>query len=152
MRDLATMDPRSGDPAPEDSLLLAHEAIRCQRTRFPIRCQRTRFRARGDADDVSTRMPRLPRTILPGYLHEVTLKTFQARFRLTPDGRLNDLLVGVLGRAQRLFGLRVCAVVVLSNHLLCGAPHKRCCGERQVMWSYECTWNLAVGSGREECA
>jgi hypothetical protein len=62
-------------------------------------------------------MARTPRTILPGSLHEVTLKTFQARFLLTPDGRLNDLVVGVLGRAQRLFGLTVCAVVVLSNHL-----------------------------------
>ncbi|HUP23220.1 MAG TPA: hypothetical protein VNB06_09820 [Thermoanaerobaculia bacterium] len=59
----------------------------------------------------------MPRTILPGLLHEVTLKTFQARFLLTPDGRLNDLVVGVLARAQRLFGLTVCAVVVLSNHL-----------------------------------
>jgi REP element-mobilizing transposase RayT len=62
-------------------------------------------------------MARMPRTILPGSLHEVTIKTFQARFLLTPDGRLNDLVVGVLARAQRLFGLTVCAVVVLSNHL-----------------------------------
>ena len=57
----------------------------------------------------------MPRTILPGLLHEVTLKTFQARFLLAPDGRLNDLVVGVLARAQRLFGLTVCAVVVLSR-------------------------------------
>lgn len=61
----------------------------------------------------------MPRTILPGLLHEVTIKTFQARFLLTPDadGRLNDLVLGVLARAQRLSGLTVCAVVALSNHL-----------------------------------
>ena len=62
-------------------------------------------------------MSRLPRTILPGQLHEVTFKTFQARFLLTPSGRLNDLVIGVLARAQRLLGLSICAVVVLSNHL-----------------------------------
>jgi hypothetical protein len=80
-------------------------------------------------------MARMPRTVLPGLLHEVTLKTFQARFLLTPDGRLNDLVVGVLARAQRLFGLTVCAVVVLSNHLLWRAAHNRCCGECTVMRS-----------------
>jgi hypothetical protein len=68
-------------------------------------------------------MARKPRTIIPGLLHEVTIKTFQARFLLTPDGRLNDLVVGVLARAQRLFGLTICAVVVLSNHLHILADH-----------------------------
>jgi REP element-mobilizing transposase RayT len=48
---------------------------------------------------------------------EVTARTAGSRFLLRPDATTNDLVVGVLGRAQHLFGVRVFAVSVMSNHL-----------------------------------
>jgi REP element-mobilizing transposase RayT len=51
-----------------------------------------------------------------GSLVEITNRTIQGRHLLRPSVDLNRLLVGVLGRAQRLFGVRLHALVVLSNH------------------------------------
>lgn len=50
-------------------------------------------------------------------LVSITCRTVQGRFLLSPGEELNDIVVGVLGRAQRLRPIRVCAVSVLSNHL-----------------------------------
>ena len=62
-------------------------------------------------------MGRRLRFIPPGgYLVEVTNRTIQGRFLLRPGRQLNELLIGVLGRAQRLFGVRIHAFIVLSNH------------------------------------
>ncbi len=41
----------------------------------------------------------------------------QGRYLLRPSASLNDIILGVLGRAQRLRPVEVCAVSVLSNHL-----------------------------------
>jgi REP element-mobilizing transposase RayT len=51
-----------------------------------------------------------------GCVVEVTNRTIQGRFLLKPSRRLNVLLVGILGRAQRLYGVKLHACVVLSNH------------------------------------
>ena len=51
-----------------------------------------------------------------GSLVEVTNRTIQGRFLLRPSAELNRLLIGVLGRAQRLYGVRLHACIVLSNH------------------------------------
>ena len=51
-----------------------------------------------------------------GSLVEVTNRTIQGRFLLRPSAELNRLLIGVLGRAQRIYGVRLHACVVLSNH------------------------------------
>jgi REP element-mobilizing transposase RayT len=48
---------------------------------------------------------------------EVTLRTVHGRFLLRPSRRLNDLVVGVVGRAQRKHRMKVHALVVLSSHL-----------------------------------
>ena len=47
---------------------------------------------------------------------EVTLRTVHGRFLLRPSRALNELVVGVVGRAQRRYGMRIHALVVLSNH------------------------------------
>ena len=54
-----------------------------------------------------------------GALVEVTLNTIQGRFLLRPDreGRVNEVVLGVLGRAQRLYGLLLMGISVLSSHL-----------------------------------
>ncbi len=49
-------------------------------------------------------------------LVEVTCRAIQRRFLLRPSKRLNELIVGVVGRAQRLTGMKICAFVYLSNH------------------------------------
>ena len=47
---------------------------------------------------------------------EITCRTVQARFLLTPSIALNEIILGVLGRAQRLYPVDICAYVFLSNH------------------------------------
>ena len=51
-----------------------------------------------------------------GGLVEVTCRTIQSRFFLRPTPAVNDLVVGVLGRAQRKHPIRVCAYAFVSNH------------------------------------
>ena len=51
-----------------------------------------------------------------GGLVEVTCRTLHSRFLLRPRPELNDLVVGVLGRAQRLYGVDLCGFAFLSNH------------------------------------
>jgi len=62
-------------------------------------------------------MGRRLRYIPPGgCVVEVTNRTLQGRYLLRPSQRLNELLIGILGRAQRLYGVTLHACVVLSNH------------------------------------
>jgi REP element-mobilizing transposase RayT len=66
-------------------------------------------------------MARPLRFVPPGALVEVTTRTVHSRFLLRPSPEVNDLVLGILGRAQSLFPVRIHALVVLSNHahLLC---------------------------------
>jgi hypothetical protein len=52
----------------------------------------------------------------PGTLVEVTTRTIHGRLLLKPTPPINQAILGVLGRAQRLYGMVVHLVVVLSNH------------------------------------
>ncbi len=61
-------------------------------------------------------MPRKLRYIPEEALVEITCRAIQRRFLLRPSRPLNEMIVGVLARAQRLTGARVCAFVYLSNH------------------------------------
>lgn len=47
---------------------------------------------------------------------EVGNRTIQGRFLLRPTAELTDVILGVLGRAQRYYGVRIHAFVFLSNH------------------------------------
>ena len=51
-----------------------------------------------------------------GALYEVTCRTVHSRFLLRPGPLLNEIIVGALGRAQRLYSLEICAFVFASNH------------------------------------
>jgi hypothetical protein len=51
-----------------------------------------------------------------GALVEVTLRTIQSRLLLRPGPAVNEIILGVLGRAQRLYGVACYSVVFLSNH------------------------------------
>jgi len=51
-----------------------------------------------------------------GTLVEITCRTIQGRFLLRPGPALDDILLGVLGRAQRLYPVEICAFSFLSNH------------------------------------
>ncbi len=51
-----------------------------------------------------------------GSLVEVTVRTVQSRLLLRPSPSLNETVIGVLGRAQRLYDVRCSCVVFVSNH------------------------------------
>jgi hypothetical protein len=51
-----------------------------------------------------------------GALVEVTCRTLHGRFLLRPGQALDELVVGTLGRAQRLHKVRVCGYMFASNH------------------------------------
>jgi len=51
-----------------------------------------------------------------GALVEVTCRTTQSRYLLRPSPELNEIIVGVLARAQRYSPVRICAASFLSNH------------------------------------
>jgi REP element-mobilizing transposase RayT len=62
-------------------------------------------------------MSRPLRYLPAGSLVEITSRTMQGRMLLRPSQALNDIVLGVLGRAQRRFGMELIAVTVLSNHV-----------------------------------
>jgi len=47
---------------------------------------------------------------------EVTTRTLQGRLLLKPSPKLNDLILGVVGRAQERYGMVIHAFVFMSNH------------------------------------
>ncbi len=51
-----------------------------------------------------------------GALVDITCRTIHSRYLLRPDPALNDILLGVLGRAQRLHPVEISAFFVASNH------------------------------------
>jgi REP element-mobilizing transposase RayT len=51
-----------------------------------------------------------------GATFEVTCRTLQARLLLRPSAELNQIVPGILGRAQRLYGVQLFAYVFVSNH------------------------------------
>ncbi len=53
-----------------------------------------------------------------GALVEITINMIQGRYLLRPDrrGRVNELVLGVIGRAQRLYSMRIVGISVLSSH------------------------------------
>jgi hypothetical protein len=59
-----------------------------------------------------------PLRYLPGQtLVEVTCRTLHGRLLLRPSAVLDEALLGAIGRAQRIFGLKIVAITALSNHL-----------------------------------
>ena len=47
---------------------------------------------------------------------EVTDRTIHGRFLLLPTLVMNEIVIGALGRAQRLHGVRIFGFACLSNH------------------------------------
>lgn len=70
-------------------------------------------------------MGRHPRYTPPNALVEVTNRTIQGRMLLRPSKALNQVALGVLGRAQRRYQIPIHAVVFMSNHyhLLASPPN-----------------------------
>jgi REP element-mobilizing transposase RayT len=54
----------------------------------------------------------------PYEVFEVTIRTMQGRFLLKPSEKINDFILGVIGRALQLYpGMRIFNFKVLSNHI-----------------------------------
>lgn len=62
-----------------------------------------------------------------GALVEVTCRTLQGRLLLQPSQRLNEIIVGILARAQRMYQVEICALIFLANHyhLLAWVPNAK---------------------------
>jgi hypothetical protein len=61
-------------------------------------------------------MPRPLRFVPDKSLVEITTRTFQGRILLKPSAELTDLLLGIIGKAQNLYGMTIHAFVFLSTH------------------------------------
>lgn len=61
-------------------------------------------------------MARPLRFIPPNSLVEVTCRTLQSRLLLRPSPALSEIIVGIVGRAQRRYAMQIHAFVFLSNH------------------------------------
>src|SRR5436190_2156896 len=61
-------------------------------------------------------MPRKLRYAPPGSVVEVTCRTVQSRLLLTPATGVDEITLGVLGRAQFLTGMTIYGYAFLSNH------------------------------------
>src|ERR1017187_8355150 len=61
-------------------------------------------------------MPRPLRFIPEKSLVEITTRTLQGRLLLRPSPELTDLILGVIGKAQTLYGMTIHAFVFLSTH------------------------------------
>lgn len=62
-------------------------------------------------------MTQIPRWLPRGrHLVEVTTRTFQGRYLLKPTPKVREMVLGVIGRAQRIHGMTICLLVFMSNH------------------------------------
>ena len=52
----------------------------------------------------------------PSGLVEITSRTQHGRFLMCPSEKVNDLILGVLGRAQAMYGVALHAFCFMSNH------------------------------------
>jgi hypothetical protein len=58
-----------------------------------------------------------PLRFIPGHaLVEVTTRTIQGRLLLRPSPELTDIILGIIGKAQALYGMTIHAFVFLSTH------------------------------------
>ncbi len=53
---------------------------------------------------------------IPGYIYEITTSTINGEFLLRPSDEVNRIVLGVIGRAQDLTGVRIHGFVFLSTH------------------------------------
>jgi hypothetical protein len=54
-----------------------------------------------------------------GAVVEVTCRTIHSRFLLSPGPEPNDIIVGVLARAQRMYPIRICAFAFAMSQSKC---------------------------------
>lgn len=107
----------------------------------------THFREKATVLRVLSDMARRLRFIPEGgALVEVTCRTIHGRFLLKPSKRLNQIILGVLARAQRLYPVDIVAPVFFSNHyhLLLWVPD----AQRLAAFMGYLNGNLAKEAGR----
>jgi len=79
---------------------------------------RSEFRPKqlGDVVGREACMPRPLRFIPENSPVEITTRTLQGRLLLRPSPELTDLILGIIGKAQALYGMTIHAFVFLSTH------------------------------------
>ena len=56
------------------------------------------------------------RHFVPGQLLGITMRCFQSRFLMLPIPEFEPMFLGVMGRAQQLYEMKICDFAVLNNH------------------------------------
>jgi hypothetical protein len=64
-------------------------------------------------------MARPLRFVPANALVEITTRTIQGRLLLRPSPELTDIILGVIGKAQGLYGMAIHAFVLVSTHARC---------------------------------
>lgn len=59
------------------------------------------------------------RDTTPGKVHVLTCRTRQSELLLVPNEKLNNCIGGIIAKYAQLHKVKLYAVTVLSNHLLC---------------------------------
>jgi putative transposase len=70
-------------------------------------------------------MARIARVVLPGYPHHVTQRG-NRRQRVFFDGEDYECYLELIAAGCRDSQTKCLAYCLMPNHVLCGAPHKRC--------------------------
>ena len=65
-------------------------------------------------------MPRPLRFVPERSLVEITTRTFQGRMLLRPSPELTDIILGIIGKAQELYGMTIHAFASTSGASACG--------------------------------
>jgi hypothetical protein len=69
-------------------------------------------------------MSRPLRFVPENSLVEITTRTFQGRLLLRPSPELTDIILGIIGKAQVLYGMTIHAFVFLSTHATFCCPRR----------------------------
>src|SRR5262245_31582865 len=87
------------------------------------------------------------RWFFPGVVYEITTRVCQERFLLRPSPAIREIILGVIGRAQQLYDVRLHGFNYLSNHghQLASADD----GEQFVAFLCHVNGNIARKVGRE---
>jgi len=87
----------------------------------------------------------VPRRVVPGKTLFVSRRCSERRFFLRPCKATRSTVLYLVAEAANRFGVKVHALCVMSNHLLCAAAHNRCYGQRLVMRSESRSASVRAG-------
>jgi putative transposase len=77
-------------------------------------------------------VPRANRYFMPGYVWHITHRCHKQEF-LLKFAQTRQRYIHWLYQARKRFGVEILNYAITSNHILCGAPHKICYVNLELM-------------------